>query len=236
MPSSHANPKIAKLPLEKASRRLVKRFFRPFAVASMLAAATILPLKKAAAEGENPKPQVAGKILAGVAGKGTEQFGGVGLSGNFNLGPVNLDASSSVAATLSGKVLSQGELDITVPLAKRFLLSATAFAYTDTIMYGVEYAAGGAFHIGNLTLSSEWENGNAVPVVAFYKLQLGRVTVIPKLGAVVNRDAMIAELKAAARISDRVSGQLQVFTVTKPAERKLAAANVLVGLSFSLGR
>jgi len=213
------------------------RFFRPLAAASLLALATLAPGKKAEAdEGEKPKPQVSARVFAGVAGKGTEQFGGVGLSGNFNLGPVNLDASSAVAAMPGGKALSRGELDVTIPLAKRIPLRLTAFAYTDTIMYGVKYAAGGALHLGNLTFSSEWENGNAVPVVAFYKLPLGRVTLIPKLGAVVNRSAIIAELKAAVRICAGVSGQLQVFTVTKAGERKLAAGNALVGLSLDLGR
>jgi len=213
-----------------------RKFFRNLTVASMLALTALLPAKKAAAEDEKPKPQVTAKAFFGMSGKGTEQFGGIGLSGNFALGPVKLDASSAVAATPGGKVLSQGELDVTVPLAKRIPLSASAFAYTDTMMYGVKYAAGGALHLGNLTLSSEWENGNAVPVVAFYKLPFGRITLIPKLCSVVNRRALIVELKLHARICSGVNGQFQVFTVTKPWERKLAAANVLAGLSFDLGR
>jgi hypothetical protein len=209
-------------------------FFRPLAVASLLAVATLLPAKKAAADGE--KPQVSAKVFAGVAGKGREQFDGIGVSGNLNSGPISLDASGSVAATPAGKALSQSELDVTVQLAKKIPLSATAFAYNDTMIYGVEYAAGGALHIASLTLASEWENGNAVPVLAFYRWQLGRSTLIPKLGAVVNRGVLIAELKAAVRICDGVSGQLQVFTVAKPAERMLAAANLLVGLRFDIGR
>lgn len=237
----------------------IKRFFRPIAMATMLAVASIMPLKKAEA-GENKKakstevqkpkwaeekkknsPIFTLTLFGGAYDKLKTPFVGAGLNANQNFGPVNVNVLFELAANGPEKlVVENAMLTTTLPLRrpeqnKKLPLSISLYTYRGRIC-GTDVGMGGSFNIGSYSVGMEYDfPGPAAPLYTQgnFKLFSGDLTLTPGVIYVTNMQLLGGYFNTSYKLTGRLNAQSQIWFMTDPAAPELLALNWRLGVSTS---
>lgn len=239
----------------------IRRFFRPIAMAAMLAVATIMPLKRAGATKERkakvmkvqkpewakPKkekpggPDITLTLFGGAYGKLKAPFVGAGVSASQDFGPVNVTGLFEIAAIGPEKlVVENAQLTTTLLLRrpeynKGLPLSISLYSYRGRICF-TDSGFGGTFNIGSYSVGVEYDfPGPAVPVFGqkVFSLLSGDLSLTPGLLYVTNMELLGGYLNSSYKITGRLSAQSQVWYLVDPASPELLAINWRLGVSTS---
>jgi hypothetical protein len=248
--------------LAKQERGKIRKFFRPLAVAAVLAVATIMPLKKSDAAKERKakvmkvqKPKWAKKkeeskkqgpnltinLFGGAYDKNKTPFIGAGLNANQSFGPVNVNVLFELAANgLEKFVVENAFVTTTVPLRrpeqnKKLPLSLSLYTYQGRIC-GTDVGVGGSFNIASYSVGMELDfPGPAAPLYAHKNIGLfdGKLNLLPGVIYVTNMQLLGGYFNTSYKLTGRLKAQNQIWFMTDPAKPELLALNWRLGVSTS---
>jgi hypothetical protein len=243
-------------------RGKIRKFFRPIAMAAILAVATIMPMKRAEARKENkskpvevkkPKwtdgknqekpsgPAITLTLFGGAYDKLKTPFVGAGVNANQSFGPVNVNALFEIAANGVEKlVVENASVTTTVPLRKpeqnkKLPLSLSLYTYRGRIC-GTDVGVGGSFNIASYSVGMEYDfPGPAAPLYAHKSFGLlnGKLSFLPGVIYVTNMQLLGGYFNTSYKLTGKLSAQSQIWFMTDPATPELLALNWRLGVSTS---
>jgi hypothetical protein len=246
--------------LANQRQRKIRKFFRPIAMAAMLAVASIMPMKKADAAKERktkvmkvqkPKwakekkkkdingPNISLTLFGGVYDKLKTSFIGAGINANQSFGPVNVNALFEIASNGVEKlVVENASVTTTLPLRrpeqnKKLPITLSLYTYRGRIC-GTNVGFGGSLNVGFSSIGMEYDfPGPAAPLYVQRSIGLfeGKLNFLPGVIYVTNMELLGGYFNTSYAISNKLKAQSQIWFMTNPAASELLALNWRLGVS-----